>query len=143
MPTDSSNPYPAVPSRCFACGPQNPKGLHLHFERTPELAVTAAWTPLPDFDGYPGLTHGGIVATVLDEAMSKAVAVHAWRALTCDLSVRLRHTIRSGCAYRVTGRVLSRRKRRILTEAVIHDAQGRECAFASAVFLAPVESSAV
>lgn len=57
---------------CFGCGPNNPEGLHLTFTIDPE-AQTAITSVMLDerYQGAPGYVHGGIIATLLDEAMSK------------------------------------------------------------------------
>jgi hypothetical protein len=62
-----------VEGNCFACGSRNPQGLHLCFETGPDGCVAAPWQPSPIFQGYEGIIHGGIISTVLDEAMAKAV----------------------------------------------------------------------
>ena len=61
---------------CFGCSPNNPQGLHLRFEYTtepatghPAVRATVQLTAL--HEGAPGYIHGGIIATLLDEAMSK------------------------------------------------------------------------
>ena len=53
---------------CFACGPQHPFGLRLKFyyDDESDLVLTHI-DPLPDFAGFPGILHGGIQATILDE----------------------------------------------------------------------------
>ena len=57
---------------CFGCGPHNPQGLHLHFTLDPlSDAVTAPVTLTELHQGAPGYIHGGLIATLLDEAMSK------------------------------------------------------------------------
>ncbi|HEY6413461.1 MAG TPA: PaaI family thioesterase [Edaphobacter sp.] len=61
-------------SHCFGCGPANPQGLHLVFttDSNPEGTTATAHLQLDRFhEGPPGHIHGGIVATLLDEAMSK------------------------------------------------------------------------
>lgn len=62
-------------NHCFGCGPTNPQGLHLSFEIDtihPEVPIATAHIQLAQFyEGPPGYIHGGIVATLLDEAMSK------------------------------------------------------------------------
>lgn len=57
---------------CFGCGPRNPAGLHLQFA-IDEAAHTATTTVTLDerYQGAPGYIHGGLIATLLDEAMSK------------------------------------------------------------------------
>jgi acyl-coenzyme A thioesterase PaaI-like protein len=59
-------------SHCFACGPDNPQGLHLIFTIDSEKITTTAHLQLTRLhEGPPGYIHGGIIATLMDEAMSK------------------------------------------------------------------------
>lgn len=51
---------------CFACSPHNPDGLQLAFYESDDY-VEAEWKPSRRFEGYPGVIHGGIQATLLDE----------------------------------------------------------------------------
>lgn len=56
---------------CFACGEENPRGLHMHFRMESDKAI-AEFT-IPEYlQGFPGQAHGGVVATMLDEAMGWA-----------------------------------------------------------------------
>jgi len=121
---------------CIACGDENPCGLHLHFSTGQEM-TSAAWTPAEPWQGFRGVIHGGIVATVLDEAMSKAVVAHGWEALTVELKVRLRAKVVPGEKLRVSGKVVSRQGRQILTEAALLDSLGAERAHAWGKFLVP------
>jgi acyl-coenzyme A thioesterase PaaI-like protein len=61
-------------NHCFGCGPANPQGLHLTFttDSSPNAIIATAHFQLDQMhEGPPGHIHGGIVATLLDEAMSK------------------------------------------------------------------------
>jgi uncharacterized protein (TIGR00369 family) len=59
---------------CFICGRQNPIGLHVDFYEDPEAEQVRVEFTVPDeFQGYPGVVHGGIVAAVLDEVSGRAV----------------------------------------------------------------------
>ena len=53
---------------CYACGDLNPIGLRLRFHMEDDWAV-AAFEARREHQGYPGFIHGGIVSTLLDEAM--------------------------------------------------------------------------
>lgn len=121
--------------RCFVCGQANPRGLRLLFRAAEDGGVSAEWRPPEDLEGFEGIIHGGIVSTVLDEAMSKAVMASGWKALTCELRVRLRRPVRPGTALRVRERVTGQRRRRISAEAALEDARGEEYARAWGVFL--------
>lgn len=53
---------------CFACGPAHPFGLHLEFFYDDEtMEVSSIITADKLFAGFPGILHGGIQATILDE----------------------------------------------------------------------------
>ena len=54
---------------CFACSPDHPKGLHLTFEQVDDR-VRTSFRLGDDYTGTGGVIHGGIVATVFDEAMA-------------------------------------------------------------------------
>lgn len=54
---------------CFACAPQNEIGLKLTFHREDD-SVSAVWQPSTQYQGYTGIVHGGIQATLLDEVGS-------------------------------------------------------------------------
>ena len=52
---------------CFVCGLENPVGLKLHIYQTEPGVIETTYTAPDYFQGYPGVLHGGIVATILDE----------------------------------------------------------------------------
>lgn len=80
---------------CFACGPGNPNGLHLHIERDGGVArtrfVAGEW-----HSGWAGVVHGGILATVLDEVMAYAIFFTGSKCLTARMEVRYRAAVSSG-----------------------------------------------
>ena len=62
----------ASSSACFVCGVDNPIGLHLCFYSSGPGEVTASFTASRDYQSYPGVLHGGIVAAILDETAGRA-----------------------------------------------------------------------
>ncbi len=122
---------------CFACGQTNERGLRIRYQRNGSGEFSAGWTPEPEFEGFSGIIHGGIVSTVLDEAMSKAVAASGSEALTAELRVRLRAPVRTGERFRIRGWIVRQRRRVIETEGVVLGADGAEYAHAWARFLPP------
>ncbi len=133
---DSETPLHARPqSGCFVCGQNNPCGLQLRYERQADGGVAATWVPTSAWEGFRGIVHGGVVSTVLDEAMSKAVAGTGTEALTAELRVRFRRHVTSGERFQIRGWIDSRNKRLIRTEAVLTAADGTEHAHAWATFL--------
>jgi acyl-coenzyme A thioesterase PaaI-like protein len=109
--------------------------LRIRFNASPDGAVSAEWTPTAEWEGFEGIIHGGIISTVLDEAMSKAVAAAQNRALTGELRVRFRSHVESGNAYRIRGWITERKKRLLKTEAALTTPDGKERAHAWAVFV--------
>ena len=73
---------------CFACGMENPIGLHLTFDFDGEK-ITTRKTLSREFQGYAGAAHGGIISTMLDETMCKFIAAkYHEKAVTGRLEVR-------------------------------------------------------
>ena len=96
---------------CVVCGQENPYGLRIHYARERDGAITAEWRPTENWEGFKGIVHGGIISTVLDEAMSKAVAAMNYEALTGELRVRFRRHVAAGENLRIRGWVVEKVKR--------------------------------
>lgn len=124
-----------LPNRCFACGQENGIGLKLVFTRRPPGEALAQWTPAAEHEGWPGVVHGGLLSTVLDEAMSHAVLAAGLKAMTAELRVRFREPAPSGRALAVKGWVVQRSKRLVETEASITGEGGEELAHGWGRFL--------
>ena len=77
---------------CFACGEKNPIGLQLKFELIDNEKVVAKKFLKREYEGYDGVAHGGIVTTMLDEAMCKFIDLkYNEQAMTGRLEIRYRH----------------------------------------------------
>jgi uncharacterized protein (TIGR00369 family) len=64
-------------SGCFVCGLHNPIGLKMVFQEDLETGQIRAELNIPDaYRSYPGVVHGGIVATILDETSGRALMLH-------------------------------------------------------------------
>ena len=76
---------------CFACGEKNPVGLHLKFEKIDDKVI-AKKILAREYEGYEGATHGGIVATMLDESMCAYIKdFYNEQAMTGRLEIRYKH----------------------------------------------------
>lgn len=73
---------------CLLCGDLNPQGLGLRFEPDGNGGITAAFTGRPNLQGYDGILHGGVIASLLDAAMTHCLFGLGLRAMTGDLRVR-------------------------------------------------------
>ena len=127
-------------SGCIVCGPDHPHGLRIRYETGAGGTVAATWVPTSAWEGFRGIVHGGIVTTVLDEAMSKAVAAAGHRALTGELRVRFRRPVEPGKELRIHAWVAGRRRTLIDTEATLTAPDGSEQAHAWAAFMALPEA---
>ena len=131
----SMRPELRVEGSCFACGSKNPQGLHLSFQSEPDGSVAASWEPSPVYQGFEDIIHGGIIATVLDEAMAKAVIAGGVEAVTCELTVRFQRPVAPGEKLRIRGWVTTRQKRKLAAEAAVCGEDGQERAHATGIFL--------
>ncbi len=133
---EADTPLHARPgSACFACGKDNPQGLRIRFHRTGNGDMAAVWTPETVWEGFNGIIHGGVISTVLDEAMSKAMAAAGVEALTAELRVRFRRHVVAGQAMRLRGWIISQNRRLARAEATLTGDGEAEYAHAWATFL--------
>lgn len=116
---------------CFACGAANEHGLHLRIEPT-EDGCRTVFTPLRRHEGFPEVIHGGIVATVLDEAIAWACRLRGYDAVTAELSVRYRRPVRVNVPVQVEGRITREHGRLVFAESTLRSEEGEILATASA-----------
>ena len=122
-------------NRCFGCGPASEIGLHLEFLLAEDGAVVCLPMIPKCFEGPPGYLHGGIIATLLDEAMSKSVRARGLKAVTGRMEIDYRRPVRSAAPIRLEGRLLRSEGRKHWTEARILDARGHMLAEAKGIFI--------
>lgn len=123
---------------CFVCGLENPYGLHLRFYITAPGEVTVHYTAPEHFQGYPGVVHGGIVASMLDEAVGRAYMSDPNEPrfmFTARLEVRYRKNVPVGQPLRVVGRVGKDRGRSATASGTIYGPQGDLLAEAEALLV--------
>jgi uncharacterized protein (TIGR00369 family) len=125
----------AAQNRCFGCGPANPSGLQLDFLIAGDGSVVCQTTVSDTFDGHPGYLHGGIIATLLDEAMSKSVRARGVSAMTRQLEAEYLRPVPSGVPLRLEGRVVRTEGHKNWTEARVLNVAGRELARAKGLFI--------
>src|SRR5262245_51035747 len=81
---------------CFVCGKDNPDGLHLEFEPEGDFGVRTIFVIPERLQGFAGIAHGVMLATMLDECMVNAVWLRGKTAVTARLEVRLRRPVSVG-----------------------------------------------
>ncbi len=128
-PSGKDDALPAGARQCFACGDDNPIGMHLEGIRREGDEVRATLRPRPEFQSYPGMLHGGLSATALDEMMGYAAILLAgsWSA-TARMEVRYRAPVPYEAALELVGGVAEARGGRVRAWARLHLPDGRVAA---------------
>lgn len=122
-------------NRCFGCGQANPAGLHLEFFLAEDQSVVSFPTVPDTFEGPTGYLHGGIIATILDEAMSKSIRARGLTAMTRHMEVDYLRPVPSASPVRLEGRILRSEGRKHWAEAKVLDAKANVLAHAKGVFI--------
>lgn len=119
--------------RCFVCGQRNPFGLHLVFLQE-EQSIVADFQPREEHQGFPGVIHGGIVASVLDEALGRTSLLggHPEWTMTGKLEVRYRRYVPYGPLLRVRATLESERRRMLQAKGVLTLASDEQTILAEA-----------
>jgi len=108
---------------CFACGKDNPIGLKLKFI-TINNGVCAEFTPVKVHEGFQDIIHGGIVATLLDEAIAWACRTCGVEVVTGEIIVRYKKPLITGRSVTVSGIIEKNKGKLILGSAYIKDKNG-------------------
>jgi acyl-coenzyme A thioesterase PaaI-like protein len=106
---------------CLVCGRTNPHGLHLSLHVDPDTStVTTTFTPKLEHIGFENIIHGGLLATVLDEAMVWTATWSGKRfCVAGELTIRYRASARPGEMVTVTATLDTTRSKLITTRGQI------------------------
>lgn len=117
---------------CFACSPYNDSGLQLEFWEDGEEIVTK-WDPLRIYEGWIGVLHGGIQATLLDEIGGWVTMLKLkTTGVTSDMQVKyLKPVTVAGGEIMVRGKLESVEGRIANISASLYNGSGVECARAN------------
>ena len=119
---------------CFVCGEENTCGIRARFlwdGREVRTTVTAS----RDHEGYFGIYHGGIVASLLDEVMVKAILAQGIFAVTAEMTVRYKKPVQIGDTIHYAGRIVEHKGRLFHTESEAVNEAGEIVATATARYL--------
>jgi len=118
---------------CFVCGVQNTCGLHIRFFDDGPGQVMARITLDDQYQSYPGIAHGGILSTILDETMGRAVLsngdtndnIHQARFMfTAKMEIRYRRSVPLNQEFIARGRIENDRGRLVTASGQIVLADG-------------------
>lgn len=111
-------------SYCFVCGPKNTRGFQLKFRAGPDTRSLFSEVTFPaEFQGWKGIVHGGLVATVLDEIMVKCADYNGYTCMTAELQVRYRKPVKVSEKYRLTAVVEPGDRRLVQATARLADSR--------------------
>lgn len=97
---------------CFICGKDNPVGLQASFLIDPEKRRAETTVRIAEhFQGWQGITHGGIISALLDEICAQACMGTGLQVVTSEIKLRYRAPVPTGSTIRVIGEVTGERKR--------------------------------
>lgn len=121
-----------VDDMCFACGRRNPIGMKLEFRFDGDDYVTTLEVR-PEYQGWAGVVHGGLLATALDETMARLLWEKDINAITGRLNVRYHKPVAIGERLEVRGRIARQRSPVVETTAEAVNGDGAVVAEAKAV----------
>ena len=103
---------------CFVCGEKNPHGLHLMFSGR-DGKIMAEFIPQKTYQGYKDMVHGGIISTLIDEAMVKAALMQGIPAITAEITVRFKNPLMVWDKAIIEATIIKMNKKIIETSAII------------------------
>lgn len=110
-------------SMCFVCGRDNPIGLHLTFYIEGQQVKTT-FTPGPEHQGWPGVLHGGIASTILDETVGRTCFLVDMWAVTGSFKLRYRKPIPIGQPLTAVAEIVRARSHALQARGEIRLADG-------------------
>jgi len=140
MPARAENgprPGDAIPSHyrwCFGCGPDHPTGLHMQLFAGNDLSTYGTFVVTDNHQGAPGLAHGGLLTTAMDEVLGSLNWLLASPAVTAHLECDFRRPVPVGSLLQMTAKVDGVQGRRVnMTAQALLD--GKQAVTARAVFV--------
>jgi len=98
---------------CFVCGRNNPAGLYMNFYDNGKNEVFSAYTVAERYQSYPGIVHGGVLASMLDEVIGRVAMIgdHHHFMVSVKLQVRYRHPVPIETPLEIRGHIVQLRGR--------------------------------
>jgi len=121
-------------NKCFGCGEGNPGGLKLKFKWDGKQAV-AEFTPGEMHAGWPGVVHGGLLATMLDEAAGWSALERGIDMVTAKMEVLFRNPARIGVPLIITGAITRENTKRFEAYSSITTRDGAMIAECNSVYI--------
>ncbi len=112
-------------NKCFGCGGDNAGGMKLTFEQdNVNRRIVGRFVLGERYQGGAGFAHGGIIATLLDEAMGKVCRFREVRAVTAELTVEYLKPVNVRSEIVVEGRETEQKGRNLFMTGEIRNEAG-------------------
>ena len=121
-------------SMCFGCSSQNPIGLKLKFTQEGNVC-RSVFTSTREHEGWPGIMHGGLLTTLLDEVMGQWLWIRKIVAMTVELNVKFSRPVPIGQTITIEGKQEEQKGRLIMLEGQILLPDGTVAVNATAKFI--------
>jgi len=123
--TDTIRLQPNPSNKCFGCGGDNASGMKLTFEQdNVNRKIVGRFVLGERYQGGGGFVHGGIIATLLDEAMGKVCHFREVRAVTAELAVEYLKPVNVQSEIVVEGRETEQKGRNLFMTGEIRNGVG-------------------
>lgn len=122
-------------NRCFGCGQMNRSGLRLKFFVDEDQTIVCRVRLARRFEGPPGHAHGGVIATLLDEAMSKANRQFGVLAMTRQMEIEYLKPVPLGASLMLKGRHTGSSEKKHYCKAELVNGDGNVLARAMGLFI--------
>jgi uncharacterized protein (TIGR00369 family) len=134
--TDTITLAPNPANKCFGCGGANDAGMKLTFEQdNAKRKIVGRFILGEAYQGGGGMAHGGIIATLLDEAMGKVCRFREVRAVTAELTVQYLKPVKVGQEIIVEGFETDQKGRNLFLAGEIRNNAGEVLARGSGRFV--------
>ncbi|MGB4704710.1 MAG: PaaI family thioesterase [Candidatus Saccharicenans sp.] len=121
---------------CFVCGQDNACGLKLdfYFDHRTQKAL-AEFTPASQHEGYRHIVHGGIISSLLDEVMAKAILASGVPVVTSKLTVEFKKPAFVGQKLQAEGWITRQKGKAYFTAGRVLRSDGQVLAEGSGVYI--------
>lgn len=136
------DPVPSHFRHCFGCGIDHPTGLHMQMEAGEGLTVIGRFTVTENHQGAPGLAHGGVLASAIDDVLGGLNWLLGEPAVTGRLTCDYKAPVPVGTTLFIRSRIDGVKGRKVYVSAIAHlgDESGPVAVTASAIFIqVPIE----
>jgi uncharacterized protein (TIGR00369 family) len=115
---------------CFVCGWANPDGMQVPIT-VDEHGARFSYVLSQRYQGWVGIAHGGVIATLLDELMAWSTKPRGYSTVTAEISVRYRKPVPVGVEIFGAGWITAEQGRLIYAASRIVNAAGEVLAEAT------------